>query len=103
MEFQSLVQAAQDIKYRSNELKGAAFTEFQFQYCDSSLAFYASFNVETCRLDYNIVQDGFDVKLLSDLEPAIFVQYGEFIRLHEAWAAGLMGRPMYESELPDEE
>lgn len=98
MVFQSLVAQAQDIKYRSNDLKGAAFTEFRFHHAEKHLAFYASFNIETCRLDYNIVQDGFDVKLLSDLEPAIFVQYGEFIRLHEAWAAGLQERPVFESE-----
>lgn len=67
------------------------------------LAFYASFNVETCRLDYNIVQDGFDVKLITDLEPAVFVQYGEFIRLHEAWAAGLSDRPVFESEVFEDE
>lgn len=103
MVFQALVAQAQEIKFQSNELKGAAFTEFKFQHGENNLAFYASFNVETCRLDYNIVQDGFDVKLLTDLEPAIFVQYGEFIRLHEAWAAGLMDRPVFESELPDDE
>lgn len=70
---------------------------------DNELAFYASFNTDSCMLDYNIVQDGFDVKLLTDLDPAVFVQYGEFIRLHEAWAAGLSERPVYESELPEPE
>lgn len=49
------------------------------------------------------MQDGFDVKLITDLEPAVFVQYGEFIRLHEAWAAGLADRPVFESEVFEDE
>jgi hypothetical protein len=98
-----LVTAAQEIKYQQNELRTAAFTEFRFQHGDAELAFYASFNTETCRLDYNIVQNGFDVKLVTDVEPAVFVQYGEFIRLHEAWAAGLSDRPVFVSEIPEPE
>mgnify|MGYP003407540416 CR=1 FL=1 len=103
MVFRTLVEAAQEIKYRTNELKGAAFTEYRFQHGDDIVAFYASFNVETCKLDYNVVLNGFDVKLMSDLESPIFVQYGEFIRLHEAWAAGLMDRPEFVSEVAEPE
>lgn len=98
-----MVSAAQEIKFQQNELRTAAFTEFRFRHGENVLAFYASFNVETCVLDYNIVQNGFDVKLITDIEPPVFVQFGEFIRLHEAWAAGLSDRPVFESEVFEDE
>lgn len=96
--FRGLVSAAQELKNQQNQLKGEAFTEYTFNYGDDRIAFYASFNVETCKLEFNILRNDFEVKLLQELEPDLLVVYADFIRTHRAWEDGLSERPVFVSQ-----
>lgn len=95
MEFKELAEAARAVRERINDLRTSAYTEHSIVYDDQKFSFYASFDLDSGRIVYNVVRDGFEIKLLSDLVPAMLVEYAAFVKAHEAWAEGKTSRPYY--------
>lgn len=97
MKFSVLLEKSNSIKSQINDLRTEAYTEHKFKFGDSEYAFYASFDIDRGTLVYNIVRDGFEVKLLADLPNAVFQNYAVFIKAHDDWEQGFSERPVFKS------
>jgi hypothetical protein len=78
-----------------NDLRTAAYTEYKFELDGEEYAFYASFSLELKCLVYNVVRNGFEIKLIADISVPVLLKYSAFIEAHEKWAAGLTERPEF--------
>lgn len=88
MNFQELLSESHRIKQEINELRQSVFTEVTMKFDGNTYAFYASFSFERGCLEYNVVCNGIDIKLLSDVPITVLIAYSNFIAKHEDWADG---------------
>lgn len=95
MKYAELLQKAQHIKSQINELRTEAYSECIYHYDNADYFFYASFDLDAESLVFNIVREGFEVKLIADLPADVICKFTDFIRAHQDWVDGNTSEPRF--------